>query len=71
MPTYDRYLKAHLHEIFNIRFFSSKASSWVPDQAPKLFLNINLNSPRYSNLKVIPRIIRIRRKKLFCHAWAK
>jgi hypothetical protein len=64
-------LKVHLHEIFDIRFFSSKASSWAPDQAPELFSNINSNSPRYPNLKVIPGIIRIRGKKLFCHARAK
>jgi hypothetical protein len=37
------YLKVHLHEIFDIRFFSSKASSWSPDKDPKLFLNTNLN----------------------------
>ncbi len=64
-------LKVHLHEIFDIRFFSSKASFWSPDQDPKLFSNINSNSPRYSNLKVIPRIIRIRGRKFFCHARAK
>ncbi len=49
-------------------FFSSKASSWSPDQDPKLFLNINSKSPRYLNSKVIPRMIRIRGKKLFCRA---
>jgi hypothetical protein len=59
-------LKVHLHKIFDLRFFSSKASSWSPDQNPKLFSNINSKSPRYSNSKVIPRIIRIRGKKLFC-----
>ncbi len=30
-------LKVHLHEIFDIRFFSSKASSWAPDQALNCF----------------------------------
>ncbi len=64
-------LKVHLHEIFDIHFFSSKASFWSPDQDPKLFSNINSNSPRYSNLKVILRIIRIRGKTFFCHARAK
>ncbi len=64
-------LKVHLHEIFDIRFFSSKASSWSPDQDPKLFSNTNSKSPRYSNSKVIPRIIRIRGNKLFCRARAK
>ncbi len=45
---HSRVLQVHLHEIFDISFFSSKASSWAPDQAPKLFSNINSNSPRRS-----------------------
>jgi hypothetical protein len=31
-------------------------------------MNINSDLPRYSNSKVIPRIIRIRGRKFFCHA---
>jgi hypothetical protein len=62
--------KVHLHRIFGFRFFSSKARSWSPDSFSRLFFNINSNSPRYSNSKVIQRISRIRGKKFFCHARA-
>jgi hypothetical protein len=65
------YLKGTLARDFRPSFFSIKSKLLAHDQAPKLILNINLNSPRYSNLKAIPRIIRIRGKKLFCHARAK
>jgi hypothetical protein len=62
-------LKVHLHEIFNICFFSiSKASSWSRDSYPRLFWKINLNSPRYSNLKLILRIIGRCGKTFFCQA---
>jgi hypothetical protein len=71
LPPHSWTLKVHVHEIFDIRFFSSKASFWSPDQDPKLFSNINSNSPRYSTSKVNPRIIRIRGKTFFCHARAK
>jgi hypothetical protein len=64
------FLKVHLHEIFDINFFSSKASSWSLDSYPRLFSYINSNLPRYSNSKVIPPIIRICRKT-FCQARAK
>jgi hypothetical protein len=37
-----------LIEIFGFRFFSSKAWSWSPDSFFRLFLNINLNVPKYS-----------------------
>jgi hypothetical protein len=42
-------LKGTLARDFRHSFFSSKASFWSPDQDPKLFSNINSNSPRYSN----------------------
>jgi hypothetical protein len=53
-------LTGTLAQNFRHSFFSSKSSSWSPDQNPKLYSNIN---SRYSNLKVIPRIIRICEKK--------
>ncbi len=52
-------LKVNLHEIFNLWFFSHR--NLVPDSDPKFFSNINSNSQRYSNLKAVLHIIRIRR----------
>jgi hypothetical protein len=50
------HVKVHLHEIFrSCFFFSSKAPSWSPDSYPRLFSNINSNSPKNTNLKVILR----------------
>ncbi len=63
-------LKVNLHEILDFRFLSEKECSWSPDFYPSILLNINSNSPRYSNSKVIPRTIRIRGTKFFCNARA-
>ena len=38
-----------------MQFFSSKHVSRPPDSYPKAVSNINSNSPRYSNSKLIPR----------------
>jgi hypothetical protein len=62
------HLKVHLHEILDFCFFSYKASLWSPDFNPSILSNINSNSPRYSNSKVILHIIRTRGIKFFCHA---
>jgi hypothetical protein len=47
-------LKGQCHEIFCMQFFSSKHVSRPPDSYPKAVSNINSNSPRYSNSKLIP-----------------
>jgi hypothetical protein len=56
-------------KIFDFRFFI-KSMLLVPDSCPRLFSNINSNSLRYSTSKVIPHIIRIRRKIFVCQARA-
>jgi hypothetical protein len=58
-------LKVHLHEIFDLSFFSSIDPIWDPVSGSKKFSNLNVNSPRYSNSKGIRRSIRIRGKKFF------
>jgi hypothetical protein len=47
-------IKEQCHEIFCMQFFSSKHVSRPPDSYPKAVSNINSNSPRYSNSKLIP-----------------
>ncbi len=39
--------QVHLHEVFNMRFFSSKKSTRYPDSSAKFFSNTKSNSPRY------------------------
>ncbi len=48
------YLKGQCQEIFCMRFVASKFVPQPPDSYPKAVLNINSNSPRYSNSKLIP-----------------
>jgi hypothetical protein len=64
-------VKGTLARDFQHSFFSSKASSWSPDSYLRLFSNIDSNSPRHSNSKVILHIIRINRNKFFAQAGAK
>jgi hypothetical protein len=46
-------LKVHLHEIFDLWFFSSKEPTWSPDSYPKFVSNIMSNSPRYSKYSTL------------------
>ncbi len=55
---------------FSASVFFIKSMLLVPWSFSRLFLNIKSNSLRYSNSKVIPRIIRIRGKNFFCHVRA-
>jgi hypothetical protein len=51
----EKPLKGWWHEIFCTQFFASKLVPQAPYSYTKAVLNINSNSPRYSNLKLIPR----------------
>jgi hypothetical protein len=59
------WIKGTLARDFGLPFFIIKRMLLAPDFYPSILLNINSNSPRYSNSKVIPRIIRIREQKFF------
>ncbi len=51
-----------LQEIFDFSFLASQAPFWSFDFYPRPFSNIKSNSLRYSNLKIIPHIIRIHKQ---------
>jgi hypothetical protein len=61
----DIRIKGTLARDFRPQFFSSIDPIWDPVSGSKKFSNLNGNSPRYSNSKVIRRSIRIRGKKFF------
>jgi hypothetical protein len=48
-------LKGHWHEIFACGFFASKLVPQIPYSYSEAISNMNLNMPRYSNSKLIPR----------------
>jgi hypothetical protein len=57
MVSWASCLKLHLHEIFELCFFPEKQPPGSADSDPRTFSNINSNSTRYLNLKIIPREI--------------
>ncbi len=63
-------LPSLLMQIVNSTLAWGFFNTWSPDSVPELFSNINLNSPRYSTLKLFPHYVRICGNQYFCQARA-